>query len=209
MTFDQLKANSNGEPLSNVNSKWFPGYLSTACELLKLKDININAVDRDGSTPLHRAAEKADDMYYICSKQHSPSHGCSKWYHLTINHKVTFYNIFVKGKLKWWRCWVLMKLVIMSYQLWRSPWSRCKLRCLPWRNPWGTCIWDRGEPGSKKFPFFWFKCVLMIWDVWYRLLITVIQTDTLWYCLIQVCLTWQNQMSGKAHSTEEMLKAET
>ena len=131
-----------------------PGHLSTLRELLKLPGINVNAADIDGSTPLHRAAEKADDMYYICSKQHSPSHGCSKWYHLTINHKVTFYNIFVKGKLKWWRCWVLMKLVIMSYQLWRSPWSRCKLRCLPWRNPWGTCIWDRGEPGSKKFPFF-------------------------------------------------------
>merc|ERR1712130_295302 len=36
------------------------GFFSTVGELLKLPGINVNAADKDGSTPLHRAAEKGN-----------------------------------------------------------------------------------------------------------------------------------------------------
>ena len=44
--------------IKEIALDWFLGHLETVVELLKLPGIDVNAVDHNGNTPLHVAAEK-------------------------------------------------------------------------------------------------------------------------------------------------------
>ena len=44
--------------IKEITLDWFLGHLETVVELLKLPGIDVNAVDHNGNTPLHVAAEK-------------------------------------------------------------------------------------------------------------------------------------------------------
>ena len=44
--------------IKEITLDWFLGHLETVIELLKLPGVDVNAVDHNGNTPLHVAAEK-------------------------------------------------------------------------------------------------------------------------------------------------------
>ena len=44
--------------IKEITLDWFLGHLETVVELLKLPGIDVNAVDHNGNTPLHVAADK-------------------------------------------------------------------------------------------------------------------------------------------------------
>ena len=44
--------------IKEITLDWFLGHLETVIELLKLPGVDVNAVDQNGNTPLHVAADK-------------------------------------------------------------------------------------------------------------------------------------------------------
>ena len=44
--------------IKEITLDWFLGHLETVIELLKLPGVDVNAVDHNGNTPLHVAADK-------------------------------------------------------------------------------------------------------------------------------------------------------
>ena len=44
--------------IKEITLDWFLGHLETVVELLKLPGVDVNAVDHNGNTPLHVAADK-------------------------------------------------------------------------------------------------------------------------------------------------------
>ena len=50
--------------IKEITLDWFLGHLETVIELLKLPGVGVNAVDHNGNTPLHVAAEKGVIFFY-------------------------------------------------------------------------------------------------------------------------------------------------
>ena len=50
--------------IKEITLDWFLGHLETVVELLKLPGIDVNAVDHNGNTPLHVAADKGIIFFY-------------------------------------------------------------------------------------------------------------------------------------------------